>query len=175
MTCCGNPGIKLQEVSRATLHHMQDPKGKGRASEVARETQAIEIIFGLLRSQLTQRSTSHLLLSLSLLEIVLETAKPITRSPLPRVAAARTGAAAGAGTSASSLPAVPEEGEPAQSSGAGGNEAAQDPDTNMDGELSYPASCGSHNLQRILRNVSLSQCPLAALSVFQPGGIPTLP
>ena len=79
-------------------------------------------MFSLLRSQLCQRSTSHLLLSLSLLEIVLEAAKPFRRFSAPAAPAAPL-----------QLPAVPEEGEPAQPSGTASAQPTQDADTNMDG------------------------------------------
>lgn len=88
--------------------------------EVMVESPAVQIIFSLLSSQLCQRSTSHLLLALSLLELVLTATKP----PAPEPAAA-----------ARELPVVPEEGEPAQPSDSAGPQIAQDTDTHMEGKL----------------------------------------
>ena len=82
------------------------------------ESPAIQIIFSLLKSQLCQRSTSHLLLALSLLELVLSATRPQAPQPPP---------------AARELPAVPEEGEPAQASDSVGRQAATDTDTPMEG------------------------------------------
>ncbi len=84
------------------------------------DSPAVEIIFSLLKSQLCQRSTSHLLLALSLLELVLLAAKPQPQAPAPAPAARE-------------LPAVPEEAEPAQPNGSAGEQAAQDTDMSIEG------------------------------------------
>lgn len=102
---------------------IQDAKGKGRAGDAIIDSPAVEIIFSLLRSQLCQRSTSHLLLALSLLELVLTAAKPQPKASAPAPASKE-------------LPAVPEEGEPAQADASAGPSTAQDTDTPMEGGLS---------------------------------------
>lgn len=106
---------------------MQNAKGKGRAGDAMVDSPAVEIIFSLLKSQLCQRSTSHLLLALSLLELVLTAAKPQPQAPAPAPAARE-------------LPAVPEEGEPAQADALAGPSSAQDTDMPMQGSscLSFP-------------------------------------
>ena len=98
---------------------LQDPKGKGRAADAEVESPGVEIIFSLLSSQLCHRSTSHLLLALSLLELVLTAAKPPS---MPPPSASRD------------LAAVPEEGEPARPSTSNGPQAAQDTNMQMEGK-----------------------------------------
>lgn len=88
------------------------------------ESPAIQVIFSLLSSQLCQRSSSHLLLALSLLELVLTAIKPGPRVPEPA-------------PSTRELPVVPEEGEPAQPNDSAGPQTALDTDTHMEGK---PAS-----------------------------------
>ena len=92
---------------------VQDPKGKSIAQE-QKEVSSIEVLFGLLGSTLCERSNSHLLLVLLLLDIILTAAKDKAPKPAQQPAAPRE------------LPAVPENeesGQPASTPAA----AAQQP------------------------------------------------
>ena len=109
----------------------------------------MEIIFSLLRSQLCQRSTSHLLLALSLLELVLTAAKPQPKAVVPTPASKE-------------LPAVPEEGEPAQADTSAGPSNAQDIDTPMEGMSLHASSCFYTVQKQYLQGVQPNKCMLGS-------------
>lgn len=84
---------------------LQDPKGKSIAEE-QREVSSLVVLFGLLGSTLCERSNSHLLLVLALLEIILTAAREKASKPAQLPTAPRD------------LPAVPENEESGQPAAA---------------------------------------------------------
>ena len=116
------------------LPFVLDLKGKAPANRKQQDTPAFRILFTLLRSQLCQRSNSHLVLALHLLEIVLSASKP---RPAPAATAVAT-----------ELPPVQEGEEEGAPSPA---PAAPPADTNMDGKPFFTS---------LLLNLSISSCPL---------------